>query len=382
MKLVHQTLNAMSTIANYYIDNKIKKKAIKQAKRYKKILRPFGKTLSYLTKLKELGVIPMKLVHQTLNAMSTIANYYIDNKVKKKAIRRAKRYKKVLRHFGKTLTYLTKLKELGIIPVTAVKSTLISMGNILTFYETAKISDNIEFKSETTKIAANNFANMSTDVHNKLSEIKEVSFKNIFKSILSMKMIIHFIRWNSLTKRQVRRAKRTISILKDMSSIMSELSTINSSQLLSVGKSISNSLSGVESIDISKVQAVTDMFNAFNGINKSESIINKFTESVNEFTTACKNLIDAMGDNTNAINNIEGISVNEYSTKEILDNNISENSSNGNVSKSGIQISNVEEIAKTIAEKINGALYVDVPDTQVQLLINGVGGNEWTISRY
>jgi hypothetical protein len=256
------------------------------------------------------------------------------------------------------------------------------MGNILTFYETAKISDNIEFKSETTKIAANNFANMSTDVHNKLSEIKEVSFKNIFKSILSMKMIIHFIRWNSLTKRQVRRAKRTISILKDMSSIMSELSTINSSQLLSVGKSISNSLSGVESIDISKVHAVTDMFNAFNGINKSESIINKFTESVNEFTTACKNLIDAMGDNTNAINNIEGISVNEYSTKEILDNNISENSSNGNVSKSGIQISNVEEIAKTIAEKINGALYVDVPDTQVQLLINGVGGNEWTISRY
>jgi hypothetical protein len=124
------------------------------------------------------------------------------------------------------------------------------------------------------------------------------------------------------------------------------------------------------------------MFNAFNGINKSESIINKFTESVNEFTTACKNLIDAMGDNTNAINNADGISVNEYSTKEIINNNIPENSSNGNVSKSGIQISNVEEIAKTIAEKINGALYVDIPDTQIQLLINGMGGNEWTISRY
>ena len=32
-----------------------------------------------------------------------------------------------------------------------------------------------------------------------------------------------------------------------------------------------------------KIQAVTNMFNAFNGINKSEKAINKFTESVKEF---------------------------------------------------------------------------------------------------
>ena len=38
--------------------------------------------------------------------------------------------------------------------------------------------------------------------------------------------------------------------------------------------------------------------------------------------------------------------------------------------------------AKTIAEKINGALSIEVPDSQVQLLINGTGGNEWTITRY
>jgi hypothetical protein len=165
---------------------------------------------------------------------------------------------------------------------------------------------------------------------------------------------------------------------------MSELLTINSSQLLSVGESISNSLSGVESIDISKVQAVTDMFNAFNGINKSESIINKFTETVKEFTKACKDLMNVMGDNTNAINNIGGIGESAKSTKEVLQTSIIEkSSSNENTSeKEGIQISNVEEIAKTIAEKINGALYVDIPDTQVQLLINGMGGNEWTISRY
>ena len=316
--------------------------------------------------------------------MSTIANYYIENPIKKKAIKQARRYKRLLKPFGKTIEHLFKLKELGAIPTNIVKNALISIKDIMWFYSEAEICDDIELKSETAKIAVNNFANMSTDVYNKLSEIKEISFKTIFKSILSMKMIIHFMKWNSLTKRQQRRAKRTISILKDMTSIMSELSTINSSQLLSVGESISNSLSGVESIDISKVQAVTDMFNAFNGINKSESIINKFTETVKEFTKTCKDLMDAMGDNTNAINNIGGIGEEATSTREVLQTSIIEkSSSNENISeKEGIRISNVDEIARTIAEKINGALSIDVPDTQVQLLINGMGGNEWTISRY
>ena len=384
MKLVHQTLNAMSIIANYYKDNPIRRKVIRQARRYKRMLRPFGRTISYLAKLKDLGVLPMKLVHQTLNAMSIIANHYKENPIRRKVVRHARRYKRMLRHFDKTIEYLSKLKELSAIPTNTVKSSLISMKYIMWFYNEAEICDDIELKTETTKIAVNSFADISRDLHNKLSEIKEISPKTIFKSIFSMQLIIHFIKWNSFNIWEKRRAKRTISILKDITSIMSDLSNINSSQLLSVGESLSNTLSGIETIDISKVQAVTDMFNAFNGINKSESAINKFTESVKEFTTTCKNLIDAMGDNTNAINNIDGISVNEYSTKEILDNNISENSSNGNgnVSKSGIQILNVEEIAKTIAEKINGALYVDIPDTQVQLLINGVGGNEWTISRY
>ena len=48
----------------------------------------------------------------------------------------------------------------------------------------------------------------------------------------------------------------------------------------------------------------------------------------------------------------------------------------------GIHISNVDELARKLAERINGVLSVDVPDTQVQLLINGTGGNEWTITRY
>ena len=58
----------------------------------------------------------------------------------------------------------------------------------------------------------------------------------------------------------------------------------------------------------------------------------------------------------------------------------SDNNANNNTN--GIRITNVDEVAKAIAEKINGTLSVDMPDAQVQLLINGTGGNEWTISRY
>jgi hypothetical protein len=168
-----------------------------------------------------------------------------------------------------------------------------------------------------------------------------------------------------------------------MTSVMSSLSDINSSNLSSVGDAISNTINGVDSIDISKVKAVTNMFNAFNEINKSESIINKFTESVKEFTVTCKNLMDAMSDNTDAINNIDSISINGTNTSEIIEKNIIEKSYNEDKTQNGgIRIANVDEIARTIAEKINGALSIDVPDTQVQLLINGTGGNEWTITRY
>jgi hypothetical protein len=123
------------------------------------------------------------------------------------------------------------------------------------------------------------------------------------------------------------------------------------------------------------------MFSAFNGINKSENVINKFTESVKEFTNTCKNLMDAMSDNTNAINNIDN-SGEKMVVSEIRENNIIESGGSNKTTNDGVRIANVEEIAKTIAEKINGALSVDISDTQVQLLINGIGGNEWTITRY
>jgi hypothetical protein len=223
------------------------------------------------------------------------------------------------------------------------------------------------------------FAENAKFLKDNIQGFTKSEYINTIFATKSMKRIINLLRFNIMTKK----AQRNMMLIKEMSSIISSISNISSENIISVGDAISNTLNGIStSVDMSKLQAVTNMFNAFNGINKSESIINKFTKSVKEFTETCKNLIDAMNNNADAISNIEN-SGNKSIISEIRENNIIEKGySDNSINTSGIRISNVDEIAKTIAEKINGALSVDVPDTQVQLLINGIGGNEWTITRY
>ena len=440
MKLVYQTLNTMGTIANYYIENPIKKNAIKQAKRYKNTLKLFGKTTKHISKLKNLEEVPINLVFQTLNAMGTIANYYVENPIKKKAIKQAKRYKKVLKIFGKTIPHLSKLKELEVIPIDAVISSVIAMKHISSFYNELKLVDDIEFKSTITEFIVNKFANTAVDFYNKFVNVKEIDYSafssiiyafshivsfynkkfsakrskikrmnfavklfaesanylkenmpdftirdylNVSLSVDTMRKIIRFLKYNVLTQKQRKRARYKLLLLKDMASVMTSLSKVNLSNIMSVGDALTHTINGIDDIDLDKVETVTNMFNAFNGINKSENIINKFKESVEEFTEACKNLMYVMSNNTDAINNIDSFGRNSSYTNEIIETNFIEKSSNGNeIQTGGIRIANVDEIAKTIAEKINGALSLDVPDTQVQLLINGTGGNEWTITRY
>ena len=442
MKLVYGALNAMGVIANYYAENPIETYTIMQARRYKRMLRPFGKTIKFLGRLKEMGVIPMKLVYGVLNAMSVIGNYYKENEIERKTIKQARRYKRMLKPFGTAVGYLSELKNLGNVPLNAVKDTTKAMSYISFFYKTVFISDDIEEKSEFIKLAVEKFNNTAKDINDKFNNIKEIDYKSI-KSIISslylinlyysftkpsftikkvikmnttvklftenieylkktqdytksnddnvkillrsMRRIIRFLRYYSLDRWERRRARKNIILLSAMSAAMSGISNINPSNISSIGDAITNALSGVNTIDISQVKAVTNMFDAFNKINKSENIINKFTESVKEFTTTCKDLMDAMSQNTDAINNIDTNGMGNSFTNIINGNNGNnylEGNSNDTTQTNGIRISNVDEIAKTIAEKINGALSLDVPDTQVQLLINGMGGNEWTITRY
>jgi type III secretion system FlhB-like substrate exporter len=505
IKLVQQTLKAMRTIANYYVENPIERKVIKQARRYKRMMRPFGHMVDHLSKLKTMGSIPIKLVQQTLRAMRTIANYYMENPIERKVIKQSRRYKRMLKPFGTTIEKLSKLKQMGSIPMKLVQQTLNAMSaiadfyqnldmnsskgtlnasilsaimtsfgkttesmkgikglksvpteavesitasasNIIMFYNTAYFEDidSIDEKSRLTELVVNKFINVAMNIQDNFANIKRIDFNSLYyivsacRSIInyyrftefdattstkvplmnnaiksfsenieylkvidlktnnvasidialkSMKRILKFLKIHSLTPVQNKKAKRSISILKDVASTMSSLSNINSSNMTSIGSAISNALSGVNAVDMDQVEAVTNMFNAFNKISKSENVINKFTESVKEFTETCKDLMNAMGNNTDAINNID-MSGNRNSGS--IFSNIKDNvydfvsgESDSNASQTnGIRITNVDEVARAIAEKINGALSVDVPDAQIQLLINGTGGNEWTISRY
>ena len=507
IKLVQQTLKAMRTIANYYIENPIERKVIKQARRYKRMMRPFGHMVEHLSKLKQMGSIPIKLVQQTLKAMRTIANYYLDNPIERKVIKQARRYKRMLRPFGKTIDNLSKLKQMGSIPIKLVRQTLSAMSeiakfylnqdisssdgedaeesaeiisgiitnfgkaldplkglkylrnvpteaiqnavniitNITWFYKTAdfKDMDTIKETSRLTKFAVKRFINMAISLQDNFKSLERIDLKaityiiyacrsiinyyqytkfstpyvqiikmnstvksfaeniqyiknidfnlNNFMSIgialKSMKQIIRFLKNDTLNSIQRKKANKNISLLSRMASAMSDISNINTSSMSSIGGALTDALSGVNTIDMGQVVAVTNMFNAFNKISKSENIINKFTESVKEFTETCKDLMDAMGNNTDAINNID-MSGNRNSgsifsnIKDKVYDFVSGESDNNTNQTNGIRITNVDEVARAIAEKINGALSVDVPDAQIQLLINGTGGNEWTISRY
>ena len=440
-KLVYQTLNTMSAIANYYMENPIEKKAIKQAKLYKKMLRPFGNTIEHLSKLKELGSIPLKVVQQSLDAISAIAEFYMEqdlsglDSIDTQNISAS--LSEITSSFGKSVGSLNTLKDLKNIPINAINNIIEAANNISSFYNTTVLSDNIETKSKLTEYIVDKFANMVMNIQDKFANIKTIdnnivseatyAFTSILKyykqnkfivskkkiermgnainlfaenakflkdniqgftkseytnvkfAVKSMKHIIKLLKSNIRTEK----VQKNMMVLKEITSALSSVSSINSENILSVGNAISNTLSGVSSsVDMEKIQSVTNMFNAFNGINKSESIINKFTKVINEFTTACNNLMVAMGNNTDAINNIDyaggSTTINEIRENNIIESGNTDNTNNAN----GIRISNVDEIAKTIAEKINGSLSVDVADAQVQLFINGMGGNEWTISRY
>lgn len=372
LKLVFQTLDTMKAIGNYYMENPIKKKAIKQAKRYKKMLKPFSSIIKQLVKLKELGGIPMKLVLQTMNVMSTIANYYMENPIKKKAVRQARRYKKMLKPFGKTVEQLVSLKEVGSIPMRLVHEALSAISAISDFY---REQDLVFFERIDARNAAISLYGLVSSFGKSVNSLKQDFTKTDFNNVkLAIDSINYLIRVfdSNLDRGNI---YRNMILLNKMKSTISNINTVDALPF-------NNTINGVNAVDLSKVQAVTNMFNAFNDINKSESIIDKFTESVKEFTNTCKDLMDAMSNNTDAINNIDTIGSGGTTNNEIIENTIIESRNNNSTQNGGVRIANVDEIARTIAEKINGALSVDIPDTQVQLLINGMGGNEWVISRY
>jgi hypothetical protein len=377
--------------------------------------------------------------------MGTIANFYLTQDVGFlggiKATVGAKSITNMVSSFGEAVEHLKKLKDMQSPPTNAIENSVIAMSNICNFYDNLKLSNFIELKTKFSELIVDKFTIMAKKIQNKFTNIKEINhaavtsivnacnsiidfylfrilfppenkvqaintivenfsntakivkdntqgfnktdFTSVKYAVESMKKIIEFLKNDTLNNRQQNRAIQNISLLKGMASAMLNLVEINPSGLSFIGDALDYALGGVNKVDLDQVQAVTNMFNAFNTINKSENIINKFTESVKEFTTTCKNLMDAMNYNTDAINNMDTFGINNSFTNNIGENNIIEIDTNNDTNRNkGIHITNVDEIARNIAEKINGVLSVDIPNTQVQLLINGTGGNEWVISRY
>ena len=449
MKLVYGALNAISAVGNYYSKNPIPWKAIKASYRYKWILRPFGSAIGYLGKLKEMGTIPMKLVYGALNAISAISDFYQGQDLGFwdgiSAMISANMITGIVKSFGKAVGAFKDLKELRSVPTDAINSILNSISGIVWYYRTVKFGKHTEAKSIITEYVVGKFTTLAMNIQDKLGNIKAVDYDAI-KSIIfscrriidyytytkfflrrkkvlnmndcvklftlsvqdlqsiefdktkygsikiavkSMKKIMRFLKYGTLNPIQRIRARKNLSMLSAVASVVSKLSSINTSNMLSIGDVLSNTLSGVKTVDMGQVIAVTNMFNAFGRISKSENVINKFTESVKEFTETCKDLMDAMSNNTNAINNMD--TSGSKKSRSIFDN-IKErvgnfiggdsNDNNTTIQTNSVRIANVDELAKTIADKINGALSVDVADTQIQLLINGTGGNEWTITKY
>ena len=385
LDLVNGTLNAMNTIANHYIKHPIDDDTIDQAENYEDMLKPFGTTMEYLAKLKEMGDVPLDLVNGTLNAMNTIAIYYAISPINDDIIDKAEQQEEMMEIFSNTLKYFPKIKEIGEIPINNVLSVIRACIYITTYYRKTKFWVPLKkvFDMNTAVIS---FLSTINSLKNTTNDFTNANYQNTQLIIQSMYDIITFLNLYSMGKYQRFRAYSTLNVLDRMSYTMLFISKLDASNISSVGNALTNTLNGVNAVDIDRVNAVTNMFNAFSKINKTESIIDKFTESVEKFTTACENLMTAMGNNTDAINNMDsfGFGINSpfinnnenHFEMGLNDNNPTQQKPNG------IRIINVDEIARTIAEKINGAISVDVPDTQVQLLINGSGGNEWTITRY
>ena len=449
-KQLNQSLNSMKFVGDFFKNNGISLKAIWNAKKYQWVLNPFYSAVNKLGKLKEISVIPMNIVNSALNAISAISNFYqgqdlgffggISARVSANMITG------IVNSFGKAVKSFKYLKELKNVPANAINSIINSISSIVLYYKNVKFGYNTEEKSSITEYVVGKFTTLAMNIQEKLNNIKSVNYDAIKSIIFSCRLIIdyyntytkillsqkkilnmngiiklftssaknlksiefdktkddsiknvvesmgkimRFLKYETLNPAQRMRARKNLSMLNTVTSVVSKLSNINTSNMLSIGDALSNTLSGIKTVDMGQVIAVTNMFNAFGKISKSENVINKFTESVKEFTKTCKDLMDAMSNNTDAINNMDA-----YGSKKSnsIFENIKENASsfiggdsndnNTYIQTNSVRIANVDELAKNIADKINGALSVDVADTQIQLLINGTGGNEWTITKY
>jgi hypothetical protein len=412
------------------------------------IVESFGEAVAAMVTLKEMGIIPTGLIRSALNSIRTVMNFYNGQKLGFfegiGARISASMVTGIVESFGEAVAAMGELKTMGMIPTKPIESMLSAIRGITWFYLYVPISYGIDEKCDYIELVVEKFTTMAKKIQDKFNGMKEVDHKsvesltmacryitnfytftwffpseekitninfgiekfiestkklksatigassthnNVKTIVTAMEDILTFFKNSSLNIFQTIKAYRTLSIFERVAAVMTGISNVNTSNISSVGGALTEALSVVDSVDMGQVFAVTNMFNAFNKISKSENIINKFAESVKKFTETCEDLKEALENNNTTINGGSpsgiGTTLSTTSVGNIPNTNggfFGLDNSSSNKSE-GIKIKNVDEMANAIAEKINGALSVDMPDAQIQLLINGSGGNEWTITK-
>lgn len=133
----------------------------------------------------------------------------------------------------------------------------------------------------------------------------------------------------------------------------------------------------VNSLEIDKASALTDMFKSFANMS-NKNIFSSFKDSVDMFTNMCIKLVDAINGNTNALENQDNDS---SSTNDSSSGSTSTTTSSNNKQKStNVNITNIDDLAQAIAQRI-GSGRVSGGVATVDLRINGQGGDSWTIRR-
>lgn len=157
----------------------------------------------------------------------------------------------------------------------------------------------------------------------------------------------------------------TIGLLKTLKGLQRFNGTLISRPMKTI-------VDAVNRVEMDKIDALTDLFDAFTKM-KNKSIFTPFKNSVDEFTKACIQLIEAINGNTDALN-----------TPDDESGNPTETTSSQQNTGTSVKITNIEELAQMLAERMTyGRGYIGGSGpTTIDLRINGQGGDRWVLTRY
>ncbi|MCM1217037.1 MAG: hypothetical protein NC548_21270 [Lachnospiraceae bacterium] len=143
-----------------------------------------------------------------------------------------------------------------------------------------------------------------------------------------------------------------------------------------VSEPVGEIVDNLNRVELENVKALTDMFNAFSQVRET-SIFSGFKNSVDDFVEACIRLVDAINGNTDALDSTT------YDSGSNSNSNGSTTSSSGERrnKSTAVTITNVDELAQMISKKISTGRGGS-SSAEVNLRINGISGEQWTIRKY